>query len=327
LLVIGDVVLDQYIKGSVSRISPEAPVPIVLQEEAFFTPGGAANVANNLATLGANVTLVSKIGDDIEGSILKRELGKRHIPTKGLFIDSNIHTIFKTRIIAQHQQIVRLDREKPNSAGLDLVKEGKILPFLRRHMKEFQAIIISDYGKGLIDPRLLAQVHELAAEYKLPVVVDPKLEDLREYGQVSCITPNKKETESALKNISEETRKAFGIHSTKLDTKEDIEANGCGLLKFLGIESLLITLGEHGMYLFEQNKKPLPIPTMARQVFDVSGAGDTVIAVFALCLAAGLDKPQAAKIANYAAGVVVGKMGAVAIELDELKHAMGVSFK
>jgi D-beta-D-heptose 7-phosphate kinase/D-beta-D-heptose 1-phosphate adenosyltransferase len=323
LLVIGDVVLDQYIKGSVSRISPEAPVPIVLQEESFFTPGGAANVANNLASLGANVTLVGKIGDDIEGGILKRELARRHIHTQGLFIDDNIHTIFKTRIIAQHQQIIRLDREKPGRSGLDLIKEGKIFPYLRRHMKDFQAVIISDYGKGLIDSRLLAQVHELAMNYKLPVVVDPKLEDFREYGQVSCITPNKKEAEAALKNIPEETRKALGILSTKLDSKEDIESNGRGLLNFLGIESLLITLGEHGMYLFEHNKKPFPIPTMARQVFDVSGAGDTVISVFALCLAAGSDKSQAAKIANYAAGIVIGKMGAVAVELDELKKAIG----
>jgi len=324
LLVIGDVVLDQYIKGSVSRISPEAPVPIVLQEESFYTPGGAANVANNLSSLGADVTLVGKIGDDIEGSILKRELLRRHIHTNGLFIDANIDTIFKTRIIAQHQQIVRLDREKPDRSGLDLIKEGKIFPFLRRHLKEFQAVIISDYGKGVIDPRLLSQVHELAMSFKLPVVVDPKLEDLREYGQVSCITPNKKEAEATLKTISEETRKAFGIRSTKLDSKEDIETNGLGLLNFLGIESLLITLGEHGMYLFEHNKKPFPIPTKARQVFDVSGAGDTVIAVFALCLAAGLDKSQAAQIANHAAGIVVGKMGAVAVELNELKQAMGV---
>jgi D-beta-D-heptose 7-phosphate kinase/D-beta-D-heptose 1-phosphate adenosyltransferase len=322
LLVIGDVVLDRYIKGSVSRISPEAPVPIVLQEESFYTPGGAANVANNLASLGADVTLASKIGDDIEGNILKRELSKRRIHINGLFIDGNMDTIFKTRIIAQHQQIVRLDREKPNSTGLDLIKEGKILPFLRRHMKEFQAVIISDYGKGVVDTRLLAQVHELALHYKLPVVVDPKLEDLREYGQVSCITPNKKEAEAALKNIPPEARKAFGIRSTRFDTKQDIEANGSGLLNFLGIESLLITLGEHGMYLFEHDEKPFPIPTVARQVFDVSGAGDTVIAVFALCLAAGADKSQAAKVANYAAGVVVGKMGAVAIELDELKNAI-----
>jgi rfaE bifunctional protein kinase chain/domain len=323
LAVIGDVVLDRYIKGSVSRISPEAPVPIVLQEESFFTPGGAANVANNLASLGADVTLVSKIGDDIEGSILKRELLKRKIHTQGIFIDSEIDTVFKTRIIAQHQQVVRLDREKPHRPGADPIKENKILPFLRRHMKEFEAVIISDYGKGIIDSRILVQVQEMALRYKLPVVVDPKLEDLREYGHVTCITPNKKEAEGALKCISEETRKAFGIRSTKFENRDEIEANGCGLLKFLGIDSLLITLGEHGMYLFEHNSKPFPIPTQARQVFDVSGAGDTVISVFALCLASGAGKSQAAMIANYAAGIVVGKMGAVAVELDELKLAVG----
>ncbi len=325
LLVIGDVVLDQYIKGTVSRISPEAPVPVVLQEEAFYTPGGAANVANNLSALGADVTLVSKIGDDIEGGILKRELHNRHIRTHGIFIDKNIDTTFKTRIIAQHQQVVRLDREKIASGGQDLIKEDKIYPFLRRHIKSFHAVIISDYGKGVIDSKFLSQVHELTSGFKLPVVVDPKLEDLREYGQVTCITPNKKEAESALKTISEETRLAFGIRSTKLDSKEDMEHNGCGLLNYLGIESLLITLGEHGMYLFRQNKKPYPIPTMARQVFDVSGAGDTVISVFALCLAAGADKIQAAQIANYAAGIVVAKMGAVAVGLDELKEAIGAT--
>ncbi len=325
ILVIGDLVLDQYIKGSVTRISPEAPVPIVLQQESFYTPGGAANVANNLASLGAEVTLVGKIGDDIEGDVLKRELSKRHIHINGIFIDPDMDTIFKTRIIAQHQQIVRLDRERSRKAGLDLVKEGKMLPFLRRQMKNYQAVIVSDYGKGIVDARLLAQVHELALIHKLPVIVDPKLEDLREYGRVTCITPNKKEAEAALKNISNDARKAFGIRSTRLDDKQDIEANGLGLLNYLGIDSLLITLGEQGMYLFEHNKKPFPIPTMARQVFDVSGAGDTVISVFALSLAAGADKASAAKIANYAAGIVVGKMGAVAVELDELKKELGAA--
>ncbi|MBF0503933.1 MAG: D-glycero-beta-D-manno-heptose-7-phosphate kinase [Candidatus Omnitrophica bacterium] len=323
LLVIGDLVLDQYIKGNVSRISPEAPVPVVLQEESFYTPGGAANVANNLTSLGANVTLVGKIGDDIEGGILKRELHKRHVHTNGVFIDGAIDTIFKTRIIAQHQQIVRLDREKKASESFDHVKEDKILPFLRRNMKDFDTVIISDYAKGVIDPSLMSLVHELALKNKLPVVVDPKLEDLREYGQVTCITPNKKEAESILKIIPDETRRAFGIRSTKLEAKEEIENNGCGLLKYLGIESLLITLGEHGMYLFEHNKKPFPIPTKARQVFDVSGAGDTVISVFALCIAAGADKRQAAQIANYAAGIVVAKMGAVAVDLNELTAAIG----
>ena len=320
--MIGDLVLDQYIKGHVSRISPEAPVPIVLQQESFYTPGGAANVANNLSSLGAHVSLVGKIGDDIEGNILLKELNRRNIHTQGIFPDVNMNTIFKTRIIAQHQQVVRVDRETPPTEGLDIVKKERIIPFLRRTFHHYEAVIISDYGKGMIDMGLVAEIHELALKYKVPVIVDPKLEDLRAYGQVTCITPNKKEAETALKAMTEESRKAFNIRSTKLDDKKEIEANGRGLLSYLAIDALLITLGEQGMYLFEHNKEPFPIPTRAREVYDVSGAGDTVISVFALCLAAKADKRHAADISNYAAGVVVGKMGAVAIELNELKQAV-----
>jgi rfaE bifunctional protein kinase chain/domain len=322
VLVIGDLVLDQYIKGSVSRISPEAPVPIVLVNDTFYTPGGAANVASNLASLGADVTLVGKIGQDHEASLFKRELSKRRIHTHGIFADPGMKTIFKTRIIAQHQQVVRVDREDVLKEGEDKFKKNKIFPFLHRNIKNFSAIVISDYGKGMVDLSLLNEVHEIARQNKVLVVVDPKVEDLRFYGQVSGITPNKKEAELALKAVSPEARKAFGIVSTKLDTKEEIEANGRGLLNYLGIDSLLITLGEHGMYLFEHNKQPFPIATRAQEVFDVSGAGDTVISVFALCLATGANRRQAADIANYAAGVVVGKMGAVAIELNELKAAI-----
>lgn len=322
VLVIGDLVLDQYIKGSVTRISPEAPVPIVLQEESFYTPGGAANVANNLASLGASVTLVGKIGNDIEGEILKKELAKRHIHTNGIVVDQSMDTIFKTRIIAQHQQVVRVDREGRLKKNIEKARENKVFSFLSKHINDFQCVIISDYGKGLIDSALLTQLHQLVMKKRVPVIVDPKAEDLRFYGLVSGVTPNKKEAEGALKSISEEVRKSFGIVSTKLDKKQEIEANGQGLLNFLGIESLLITLGEHGMYLFEQDQKPFPIATRAQEVFDVSGAGDTVISVFALSLACGANRRQAADIANYAAGVVVGKMGAVAIELDELKQAI-----
>ncbi len=321
-MVIGDLVLDQYIKGSVSRISPEAPVPIVLVQEIFYTPGGAANVANNLASLGAKVSLVGKIGEDIEGIILKKELTKRGIHTQGIFADSSIPTILKTRIIAQHQQMVRVDREGVLKEGQDKIKKTKILPFLRRNIRNYNAIVISDYHKGMIDLNLLNEIHELARKNKVIIIVDPKVEDLRFYGQVSSITPNKKEAETSLKLFSEEARKVFGIVSAKLDTKQEIEANGQGLLKFLGVDSLLITLGEQGMYLFEHNKEPFPIATRAQEVFDVSGAGDTVISVFALSLAAGANRREAADIANYAAGVVVGKMGAVAIELDELKVAI-----
>ncbi len=320
-MVIGDLVLDHYIKGSVNRISPEAPVPIVLQEDAFFTPGGAANVANNLSSLGADVTLVGKIGDDIEGAILKKELSRRHIHTNGVFVDETMETIYKTRIIAQHQQVVRVDRE---TLGLpnDTMFKVHILPFLQKHFTSYDAVIVSDYGKGIVDMKLMAAIHDLALKHKIPVVVDPKFEDLRAYGVVTSITPNKKEAETALKAITESARKAFGIVSVKLDKKEDIEKNGQGLLAYLGVDSLLITLGEQGMYLFEHNRKPFPIATRAQEVFDVSGAGDTVISVFALCLAAKANRRYAADIANYAAGVVVGKMGAVAIELDELKQVV-----
>ncbi len=321
LCVIGDLVLDQYIKGSVSRISPEAPVPIVLQKESFYTPGGAANVANNLASVGAKVTIVGKIGKDLEGRILLKELAKRRIQVAGVFADSSMHTIFKTRIIAQHQQVVRLDRETPHSDD-SRFKNTHIIPFLKKQFSDFDAVIISDYGKGMVDGQTLSSIHELAKKHKKPVVVDPKLEDLRAYGEVTCITPNKKEAETALKAISLETRKAFGIVSTSLDKTSDIELNGQGLLAYLGIDSLLITLGEHGMYLFERDAKPFPIPTRAQEVFDVSGAGDTVISLFALSLAAGATKRVAADIANHGAGVVVGKMGAVAIEMDELKAAI-----
>ncbi len=322
VLVIGDLVLDQYIKGSVTRISPEAPVPVVLQQESFYTPGGAANVANNLASLGAKVTILGKIGDDLQGKTLTKELTKRKINTHGVFVDPSIETILKTRIIAQHQQVVRVDREGVVKGKDSRVKEEKIFPYLVRNIHEFQCIVISDYGKGMIDSSLLTQVHQLAMKKNIPVIVDPKVDDLRFYGHVSSVTPNKKEAETALRSISEEIRKSFGIVSTKLDKKEEIEANGQGLLNFLGIDSLLITLGEHGMYLFEPNKKPFPIATRAQEVFDVSGAGDTVISVFALSLASGANRRQAADISNYAAGVVVGKMGAVAIELDELKQAI-----
>ncbi len=322
ILVIGDLVLDRYIKGSVSRISPEAPVPIVLQEDSFYTPGGAANVANNLSSLGADVTIVGKVGDDIEGAVLKRELSRCRIRTTGVFVDQAMSTVFKTRIIAQHQQVVRLDRESPSSLGTNTLQQEKIIPFLKRRAHSCKAIIISDYGKGMINAGIVSAVLEWSLSRKIPVVVDPKIENLRAYGQVSCITPNKKEAEAALRAMSEEARRDFGIRSLSLDCRQDIESCGRGLLAYLGIESLLITLGEQGMYLFEHNQEPYPIPTRAQEVYDISGAGDTVISVFALCLAAGASRRQAADIANYGAGVVVGKMGAVAVGLDELKQAV-----
>jgi D-glycero-beta-D-manno-heptose-7-phosphate kinase len=318
VLVIGDLILDQYIKGTVDRISPEAPVPIVLQKDMFYTPGGAANVANNLSSLKAVVTVVGCIGADREGHLLKGLLEKRHIRTNGIFEDRRVNTSLKTRIIAHHQQVVRIDREKPISGEENDFYVKKVAPFIRKHFKQFDAVILSDYGKGVIQSALVRDVVSLARKNKIPVVVDPKVEHLKFYGQVTSITPNRKEAEGALKSLEPETRRRFGIVSTRLDSMEMVKRSGQGLLKHLGIDSLLVTLGEDGMCLLERGKDPLHIPTRAQEVFDVSGAGDTVIAVFALALGTGAKMKEAADIANHAAGIVVGKMGAASVTPEEL---------
>ncbi len=324
VLVVGDLMLDEYIKGSVSRISPEAPVPVVVQEEAFFTPGGASNVANNLSALGAKVTVVGRIGQDNEGEILKKVLEERGIRTAGVMVDPRLHTILKTRIIAQHQQVVRVDREQVVDDSDGLFYDEKVAPFIHKHFSQFDAVILSDYGKGVIQAPLVEDITRMARKAGIPVVVDPKVEHLKFYGHVASITPNRKEMETALKSLEPDTRKTYGITTTRLDSLEAVKIAGKGLLSYLGIDSLLVTLGEGGMCLFEEGKDPFHLPTRAQEVFDVSGAGDTVIAVFALCLATGADKKVAADIANHAAGIVVAKMGAACVTPDELLAAMKV---
>ena len=322
VLVIGDLILDQYIKGSVNRISPEAPVPVVLQEQLFHTPGGAANVANNLSSLGARVSLVGRVGDDREGVLLKNVLAERHIRTEGVLTDKRVETILKTRIIAHHQQVVRVDRETVDDDPDNAFYIRSVAPFIRKNFSHFDAVIISDYGKGIVQSALVAEVTDLCRKKKVPVVVDPKVEHLKFYGPVTSITPNRKETENALKSLEPDTRRALGIGSTRLNNMKVVVESGKGLLKYLGIDSLLITLGEDGMCLFEQGKEPHHIPTRAREVFDVSGAGDTVISVFTLAIAAGATRRQAADIANHAAGIVVAKVGAAAVSPDELVRSL-----
>lgn len=324
ILVIGDIILDHYIKGTVSRISPEAPVPIVLQEgNAQYTPGGAANVANNLSSLGAQVTLVGKIGADVEGKILLKELKKRRINTHGIFTDKEIPTILKTRILAAHQQVLRIDREK-NNGHLKTNLDERIRNFVVKAIGACDAVIISDYGKGMITISLLADTCACALERKKIIAVDPKVENFSLYQGVTTITPNKKEAENAIRDIKirQNSGRRLAIHSDKLETDADIDLAGGQLLKFLNLESLLITLGNQGMRLFEKGKKPIHINTRAREVFDVTGAGDTVISVFTLALTAGATKHEAADIANYAAGIVVGKLGAVSVSKQELLQAI-----
>ena len=323
ILVIGDIILDHYIRGSVSRISPEAPVPVVHENESFYTLGGAANVANNLHGLGAKVTLVGRIGDDPEGQILKRQLKKDGVNSRGLFIDKKLPTICKTRVIAQNQQVVRIDREKTDGTGSKEVT-SKIHEFIKTQIMSFDAVIISDYGKGLITAGTVSFIRSHALKHKKIIIVDPKVEHFEYYRNVTAITPNLKETENAIRNIkiTSKLSRRLEIHSDQLKDDKDINLAGSELLRYLQLDVLLITLGEHGMRLFEKGKKPVSIHTKAREVFDVSGAGDTVVSVFTLSIAAGATKRQAAEIANFAGGVVVGKMGAATVGKDELRKAI-----
>jgi D-beta-D-heptose 7-phosphate kinase/D-beta-D-heptose 1-phosphate adenosyltransferase len=322
ILVVGDLILDQYIKGTVDRISPEAPVPILLQKEVFYTPGGAANVANNLASLGAKVTVVGRVGNDAEADCLKKCLSDRKIRITGVMSDSRVNTILKTRVVAHQQQMVRIDREQVVDDSDGIFYDDVVAPFIHRHFSEFDGVIVSDYGKGIVQPQLVADLTSLAAKAGIPIVVDPKVEHLKFYGHVTSITPNRKEAEIALKSLEIDTRKAFGIAQVRLDSIDTVKKAGAGLLAYLGIDSLLITLGEDGMCLFEEGREPLHIPTRAQDVYDVSGAGDTVISVFTLAMAAGAKKKEAADIANHAAGIVVGKIGTAVVTLDELAAAL-----
>ena len=239
---------------------------------------------------------------------------RKGVDISGLFVDKNVPTITKTRIIAQHQQVVRIDKEKVGEAE-DKVLARKIEQFITKNIDAFDAIIISDYGKGLITPDLLTMVCALALKKKKIITVDPKVENFSYYRRVTTITPNKKEAENAIRNIkiSEARGSSLAVKSDKLITSKDVDRAGLELLKYLDLESLLITLGEEGMRLFEKGKKPYSIKTRALEVFDVTGAGDAVISVFTLALTAGATKRQAAELSNSAAGVVVGKMGAAAI--------------
>ena len=302
VLVIGDLILDEFIWGKVDRISPEAPVPVVLVSSESFMPGGASNVANNIASLGGNSVICGVIGEDKGGHILVEELKKKGVDVSGVVIDGQRPTTIKTRIIAHHQQVVRVDREKLASIDDNLLEQ--ILSFIRRKINEVDALIIEDYGKGVITPRLLAEIVPLAKKHKKIITVDPKVSHFSYYQGVTCITPNEKELE--------------GGSGINIEIDEDINKAGGKLLKELSLGSVLITLGENGMRLFEKSGAVTHIPTVAQEVFDVSGAGDTVIAAFTLALASGAAKQEAAHISNFAAGIVVSKVGTAVVTREEL---------
>ncbi len=307
VLVVGDLILDEFIWGSVERISPEAPVPVVRVERESAMPGGAANVACNVRALSGQASLLGVVGQDGGGKRLKQELEGRGISTEWINTDPRRPTTRKTRVIAHHQQVVRIDRERTDRVGgavLDGLLEGA-----REMIPQVDGVIVEDYGKGLIHPQLLKPVVALAKKYRKVITVDPKEEHTPYYRGVTALTPNKKE--AAL---------AAGMPIT--DEASLLRA-GKKIVSKLKPEVLLITLGEDGMCLFSRGgRKPLKIPTVAREVFDVSGAGDTVIAAFTLARAAGASFPEAAMLANAAAGVVVGKIGVATCSPEELTRKM-----
>lgn len=317
ILVIGDLILDQYIYGSVDRISPEAPVPVVWANKRAYVPGGAANVANNISSFKSQVCLMGVVGNDTHARILSAELKKRKIDTSGIFVEKNRYTTLKTRVIAGHQQVVRVDWEHVDS--LKKETQDKLASFISRNINKFDAIIVEDYGKGLLEPALLRSLISEARAAKKIITVDPKEDNFEYYRGVSCITPNRKETQNAIRYLKmKDEKNQFKLDADELSSVNDIKKAGKEILKYLNLESLLITLGENGMWLFEKNKD-VHIPTVAQEVFDVSGAGDTVIAAFTLSLAMGAAKIEAAHIANFAAGIVVGKLGTATTTQEELK--------
>jgi D-glycero-beta-D-manno-heptose-7-phosphate kinase len=306
ILVLGDLMLDKFIYGNVQRISPEAPVPVVQVASEQAYPGGAANVARNLSDFGGRVTVSGILGNDTNGTILKEKLNQSNISTSCVMELPDFSTIVKTRIIARHQQIVRVDREQKRS--LTRCEKHQIVSLIKSILPDLSAIIIEDYGKGFISQSLVNSIVDLAREYRILISVDPNPQNPLKWQSVDIVKPNRNEAFAALGRPYSET-------------PEDLIQAGQELLDKWKISHLLITLGEEGMALFRPDADPYFSPTRAQEVFDVSGAGDTVIAFFTTAMAAGIAAEQSAEIANHAAGVVVGKLGTATLTADELKKS------
>ena len=304
-MVIGDFILDQFIWGSVDRISPEAPVPVVNVQRESYLPGGSLNVAHNIHTLAGTVYPCGVVGRDREGRMLVKVIRRESIDAGGIVYAKDRPTSVKTRVIAHSQQVVRFDREKNHAIASEYSK--KILRFVQQRIAHIDVLILEDYGKGVVQPELIRQVVRLAKRYKKPVLVDPKEKNFPYYSGVTSVTPNRKEAYAAYGRGAGEA---------------SLEKVGRGLLKKWECQSVLVTLGEDGMALFEKNAPTTYIPTAAQEVYDVSGAGDTVIAVFALALASKATMREAAKLSNLAAGVVVGKLGTAVVLPKELEAAI-----
>ncbi|MBW2615983.1 MAG: D-glycero-beta-D-manno-heptose-7-phosphate kinase [Deltaproteobacteria bacterium] len=310
VIVIGDIIMDEYIWGDVSRISPEAPVPVVEVEHETKTLGGASNVIYNMATLGARPVLCGVIGDDRTGRQILNKVDQMGLKTDGMVVEPGRPTSIKTRIVAHNQQVVRFDRESKKNIGPESIE--KILGFIGKNLDTIDAIVISDYGKGVISAPLMKGLRDLvrpASEGSIIIAVDPKTGNFEYYHEVDVITPNHHEagTYCGFEIIDEAT----------------LTQAGKMMLDELNCRSVLITQGKDGVTLFENGGEITHIPTVAKKVFDVTGAGDTVIGTFSLALASGLDLKSAAALSNFAAGIVVGEVGTSTVSAEELKKAVG----
>ncbi len=309
LLVIGDLMLDQFVWGSVRRISPEAPVPVVEFDRESFMPGGAANVARNLTALNVPTELFGIVGQDEHARCLRQLLMDQQVVCEGVLRDSTRPTSVKTRIIAHQQQLVRVDRE--STKELDRKSLERLLSAIEAKIYQADAVIVGDYGKGVVTQELLDALKRICRERGVWLSLDPKPVNRLDLAGLSLITPNRKEA-FELAGRHDGSRGANPLEDQNLiGVAQD-------LLARLQPAVLLITLGDQGMLLCRRGEKPFHIPTVAQEVFDVSGAGDTVIATFTMAIAAGASPLEAAVISNHAAGVVVGKLGTATLTQEEL---------
>ncbi len=304
--VIGDIMLDKYLWGNATRISPESPVPIVALESEEVRIGGAANVADNVNVFGTHPILLSVIGDDQNGDQLKNRAIELGMETSELVIDKNRPTTVKTRVVARNQQICRIDRETTSEIAGEIY--DKLVEKFKATLPALDGVIISDYGKGVVTPNLVAEIVDNCCNRGLFVAVDPKEYHWKYYSGVDLIKPNNHETE-----------RATGIETS---TESGLEKAGWKLLDITGANSAIITTGERGMSLFERGKSAKHLPTMAKDVFDVTGAGDTVIAVATAAIVAGASLEEAAIIANHSAGIVVAEVGTAVAKPNQIIESM-----
>jgi rfaE bifunctional protein kinase chain/domain len=306
IAVVGDLMLDRYFWGTVSRLSPEAPVPVVEVEEESTRLGGAANVANNIASLGSTPLLVGVVGNDSGAELMRSIVKEKGFPTTGLVVDAARPTTMKTRVIAHNQHVVRVDQEIKSDISHEI--ERNIVDVLTNDISSIDGIILEDYNKGVLTNNLIKEVVHLATTHRKVITVDPKFNNFFDYRDVTVFKPNRKEMEEAI--------------GRKIQNLDEMKQVAIELLKKIHAKNILLTLGDKGMMLVEQSGDSAYVETKARTVADVSGAGDTVIATLTMALVAGASVREAAMLANYAGGIVCGEVGIVPIDKKVLFNAV-----